>query len=55
MTGPAEQFVVAQIDRRFAASVEEIQAAIRQPSVARTGEGIPAMAEPRRLHRRPSQ
>jgi acetylornithine deacetylase/succinyl-diaminopimelate desuccinylase-like protein len=40
-----EERVAAQIDRRLAASVQEIRAAIRQPSVSRTGEGIAAMAE----------
>jgi acetylornithine deacetylase/succinyl-diaminopimelate desuccinylase-like protein len=37
--------VLAQIEHRIAASVDEIRAAIRQPSVSRTGEGIAAMAE----------
>ena len=37
--------VLAQIDRRLAASIDEIRAAIRQPSVSRTGEGIAAMAD----------
>jgi acetylornithine deacetylase/succinyl-diaminopimelate desuccinylase-like protein len=40
-----EDRVAAQIDRRIATSVQEIRAAIRQPSVSRTGEGIAAMAE----------
>jgi acetylornithine deacetylase/succinyl-diaminopimelate desuccinylase-like protein len=40
-----EARVQAQIDRRLPASIEEIRAAIRQPSVSRTGEGIAAMAE----------
>lgn len=41
----SEARVLAQIDRRLPASIEEIRAAIRQPSVSRTGEGIEAMAE----------
>lgn len=32
------------IERRTAASIEDIRSAIRQPSVSQTGEGIPAMA-----------
>jgi acetylornithine deacetylase/succinyl-diaminopimelate desuccinylase-like protein len=40
-----EQDVLAQIERRAAASTAEIRAAIRQPSVSRTGEGVAAMAE----------
>jgi acetylornithine deacetylase/succinyl-diaminopimelate desuccinylase-like protein len=40
-----EHRVLARIEHRAAASVEEIRAAIRQPSVSRTGEGLVAMAE----------
>ncbi|MCW3477296.1 M20/M25/M40 family metallo-hydrolase [Limobrevibacterium gyesilva] len=40
----AETRVLAHIDGRRAASVEEIRLAIRQPSVSRTGEGVAAMA-----------
>jgi acetylornithine deacetylase/succinyl-diaminopimelate desuccinylase-like protein len=40
-----EADVLARIERRLDASVAEIRAAIRQPSVSRTGEGIAAMAE----------
>ncbi|HUD61788.1 MAG TPA: M20/M25/M40 family metallo-hydrolase [Acetobacteraceae bacterium] len=40
-----EARVLKQIERRFDATGEEIRAAIRQPSVSRTGEGIAAMAD----------
>jgi acetylornithine deacetylase/succinyl-diaminopimelate desuccinylase-like protein len=40
-----EARVLMQIERQTAASAEEIRAAIRQPSVSRTGEGIATMAE----------
>ena len=42
---PNENRVLAQIEYRLPTSVEEIRAAIRQPSVSRTGEGISAMAD----------
>jgi acetylornithine deacetylase/succinyl-diaminopimelate desuccinylase-like protein len=40
----AELRVLAQIERRKDTSLEEIRAAIRQPSVSRSGEGVEAMA-----------
>lgn len=40
-----EARVLARIDDRIAATLEEIQAAIRQPSVSQTGEGLQAMAD----------
>lgn len=40
-----EALVLDQIDKRIQTSVAEIRAAIRQPSVSRTGEGMTAMAE----------
>jgi len=41
----AESRVLAQIEARREASLEQICAAIRQPSVNRTGEGVAAMAD----------
>ena len=41
----SEHRVLARVDARRATSIEEIRAAIRQPSVSRTGEGIVAMAD----------
>ncbi len=40
-----EARVLAQIEHRLDVTLEEIRAAIRQPSVSRTGEGIAAMAD----------
>jgi acetylornithine deacetylase/succinyl-diaminopimelate desuccinylase-like protein len=40
-----EARVLARIDQRQSESLEEIRAAIRQPSVSRTGEGVAAMAD----------
>ena len=39
------QLVLTRIEQRREQSIAEIRAAIRQPSVSRTGEGIGAMAE----------
>ncbi len=41
----AEERVLAQIDRGFEAYIDDIRAAIRQPSVSKTGEGLAEMAE----------
>jgi acetylornithine deacetylase/succinyl-diaminopimelate desuccinylase-like protein len=41
----AESRVLARIDARCDMSLAEIRAAIRQPSVSRTGEGLAAMAD----------
>ena len=47
MTWPTsdEARVLARIEARSAAALEEIRSAIRQPSISQTGEGIPAMAD----------
>ena len=40
-----EERVLAQIEKDFASYLEDIRTAVRQPSVSKTGEGLPAMAE----------
>jgi acetylornithine deacetylase/succinyl-diaminopimelate desuccinylase-like protein len=45
MAPTPEEKVLAQLERGFASYLEDIRAAIRQPSVSRTGEGLLAMAE----------
>ncbi|MCM0018390.1 MAG: M20/M25/M40 family metallo-hydrolase [Tagaea sp.] len=43
--GSDEARVLAHVSDRAEQTIEEIRAAIRQPSVSRTGEGVQAMAE----------
>jgi len=43
-TMEAEKRVLDQLEKGFPGYLEDVRAAIRQPSVSRTGEGIEAMA-----------